>query len=184
MWWADSELLRNPALRLYLTVACYAIISILKTFFTQLGWHLLFSSLIILGGLFIYMSIAYSIGYLSYSDRPGPGWTDKSFGIDWETLLFIGNFVLFLGIYVIGTLLILYLLFKIFVLIGFNRIVYSIIGGITIGFLCFYWTAGIGWYIAIDFSTILVGGILGSIYGATLFPTFLNPTLKSSSRIS
>jgi len=46
----------------------------LKNSLKQFGQHLLFGSLIILGGLFLYMTIALAFGYLMYSDRPGPGW--------------------------------------------------------------------------------------------------------------
>ena len=145
----------------------------------QFGRHLLFGLLIILGGLFLYMTIAISIGYLPYSDRPGPGWYKKPFGISWDETRYIWSFILFLGIYILGTLIIVYFLFRLFRLIGYNRIIYSILGGLIIGFLSLYWTYGIGWYIAIDGSTILTGGILGLIYGATLFPKFLKPMTKN-----
>lgn len=145
----------------------------------QFGRHLLFGLLIILGGLFLYMTIAISIGYLPYSDRPGPGWYKKPFGISWDEISYIWSFILFLGIYILGTLIIVYFLFRLFRLIGYNKIIYSILGGLIIGFLSLYWTYGIGWYIAIDGSTILTGGILGVIYGATLFPKFLKPMTRN-----
>ena len=125
------------------------------------------------------MTIVISIGYLPYSDRPGPGWYKKPFGISWEVISYFWSFILFLGIYILGTLIIVYFLFRLFRLIGYNRIIYSILGGLIIGFLSLYWTYGIGWYIAIDGSTILTGGILGLIYGATLFPKFLKPMTKN-----
>lgn len=145
----------------------------------QFGRHLLFGLLIILGGLFLYMTIAISIGYLPYSDRPGSGWYKKPFGISWDEISYIWSFILFLGIYILGTLIIVYFLFRLFRLIGYNKIIYSILGGLIIGFLSLYWTYGIGWYIAIDGSTILTGGILGVIYGATLFPKFLKPMTRN-----
>jgi hypothetical protein len=37
----------------------------------------------------------------------------------------------------------------------------------------------VGWYIAIDGSTNLTGGILGLIYRATLFPKLLKRTTKN-----
>jgi hypothetical protein len=151
----------------------------LKTSLKQFGRHLFLGLLIILGGLFLYMTIAISIGYLPYSDRPGPGWYKKPFGIGWDEINYIGSFILFLGLYILGTLIVVYFLFRLFRLIGYNRIVYSILGGLIIGFLSLYWTLGIGWYIAIDGSTILAGGIFGLIYGATLFPKFLKPTIKN-----
>lgn len=125
------------------------------------------------------MTIAISIGYLPYSDRPGPGWYKKPFGISLDEVNYIWGFILFLGIYILGTLIIVYLFFRLFRLIGYNRIIFSILGGLIIGFLSLYCTLGIGWYIAIDRSTILAGGALGLIYGAMLFPKFLKPISKT-----
>jgi hypothetical protein len=147
----------------------------LKGLLIQFGKHLFFGLLIILGGIFLYMICTISIGYLPYSDRPGPGWYKKPFGISWEEINYIWDFILLLGVYILGVLVIVYLLFRLFRLIGYNGIVYSILGGLIIGFLSFYVTLGIGWYIAIDDSTVLIGGILGLIYGAILFPKFLRP---------
>ena len=144
----------------------------------QFGKHLLFGLLIILGGLFIYMTAAIYIGYLPYSDRPGPGWYDKDFGITWGEVKYVLGFIEFLGIYILGTLVVVYLLFMLFRLLGYNRIIYATLGGLIIGFLSFYMTLGIGWYIAIDASTIWIAGILGLVYGSTLFPLFLRPTKK------
>ena len=57
-------------------------------------------------------------------------------------------------------------------------VVFSIIGGLIIGLLSLYWTLGIGWYIAIDSSTDIEGGILVLLYGGTLFPKFLRPQIN------
>ena len=77
-------------------------------------------------------------------------------------------------------LIIVYLLFLLLRLVGYNRIVFAMLGGLIIGFLSLYMTLGIGWYIAIDGSTILAGGILGLIYGCTLFPKFLKPVNQTT----
>lgn len=141
----------------------------------KFGKHLLFGTLIILGGLFLYMIFTISIGYIPYSDRPGSGWYDKDFGISWNEISAVLGFIIFLGIYIISSLAIVYLLFRLLRLIGYNRVVFKILGGLVIGILSSYWTMGIGWYIAIDGSTVIVGGILGLIYGSTLFPKYLQP---------
>jgi len=141
------------------------------------GKHLMWGLIIILGGLFIYMTTIITIGYLPYSDRPGPGWYKDHWSISWEEIDYIINFLLFLAIYVLGELIIVYFLFRLFCLIGYNKIVFSLLGSIVIGFLTMYVTLGIGWYIALDGSTVLAAGILGIIYGATLFPKFLRPVV-------
>ena len=124
------------------------------------------------------MTIALTLGYLMYSDRPGPGWVKKPIGISWSEINYITGFITFLGIYIIVTLIVVFFLFRLFRLIGYNRIVFSILGGLIIGLLSLYWTRGIGWYIAIDSSTVIVGGILGLLYGGTLFPKFLRPQIN------
>jgi len=148
----------------------------LKTNLKQFGKHVFFGLLIILGGLFLYMTITISIGYLPYSDRPGSGWFNKDFGISWPEINSILGFISLLSIYIISTLIFVYLLFRLIRLIGYNQVIFSILGGLVIGILSGYWTMGIGWYIAIDDSTVIVGGVLGLIYGATLFPKYLRPT--------
>src|SRR5438270_9914662 len=100
------KIIENLNGSVYICVACNAKQpkmlnrQILRASFEQFGQHLLFGSLIILGGLFLYMTIVISIGYLPYSDRPGPGWYKKPFGISWDEMTYIGSFVLFLGIYI------------------------------------------------------------------------------------
>ena len=126
----------------------------------------------------MYMVVVQTIGYLPYSDRPGPGWYKQELSINLDQIKYIWGFIWFLGIYVLAELVIVYGLFRLFRLIGFNRIVYAVLGGLIIGFLTLYNTMGIGWYIAIDTSSVFAGGILGIIYGSTLFPKFLEPNEK------
>lgn len=147
----------------------------MKTGFKNFGKHLLWGLAIILGGLFLYMVAALMVGYLPYSDRPGPGWYEGEIQMNWKGVKFIIDFILFLGIYITGSLVLVFLLFRIFRLFGYNRLVYSILGGLIIGFVSLYCTLGIGWYIAIDGSTVIAGGFLGCLYGATIFPKLLKP---------
>ena len=127
-----------------------------------------------MGGLFLYMVVVQAIGYLPYSDRPGPGWYDES-SFSWNQISYIGGFIGFLGIYIFVELVVVYLLFLLFQMIGFNHVVYAILGGLIIGFLTAYITMGMGWYIAIDGSSVVVGGLLGAFYGAVMFPNAFRP---------
>lgn len=140
--------------------------------------HLLWGVMIILGGLFLYMTLIQAIGYLPYSDRPGSGWYKDEFSLTWNEIEYIWGFIWFLGIYISVELIIVYFLFRLFRLIGYNRVVFAILGGLIIGFLSLYTTFGIGWYIAIDSSSVICSGILGIIYGSTLFPTYIKPIKK------
>lgn len=147
----------------------------MKNIIKNIGNHLLWGILIILGGLFLYMVFAQMMGYLPYSDRPGPGWYEGGIRVDWDGIMFVLDFIFFLGIYITASLIVIYGLFRIFRIFGYNRTIDSILGGLIIGSVSLYWTLGIGWYIAIDGSTVIAGGIFGSLYGATIFPRLLQP---------
>lgn len=142
--------------------------------------HIIYGLLTILGGLFLFMCLAICVGYIPYSDRPGPGWYNKPFGISSKEVYFILNFLIFLGIYILGSLIIVYFIFRLLRLVGYNKIVFSILGAITIGALSFYWTLGIGWYIALGSVPVYAGGIFGAVYGGFLFPRYLAPAPRIS----
>ncbi|MGM0582241.1 MAG: hypothetical protein ACQETL_16300 [Bacteroidota bacterium] len=139
--------------------------------------HLLFGSLIILGGIFSYLLIVRTLGYLPYSHAPGPGWYDD-YPIVWEEVEFFWDFILTLGIYVVGVLIVFFVLFKLFLRIGYNEKVYSALGAAAFSFSASFLTGITGWFIALDLSTIIVGGSLGSLYGAMLFPFYIKPIEK------
>ncbi|MDO7887893.1 hypothetical protein [Hymenobacter cheonanensis] len=142
----------------------------------QLGLHMLWGTSVVLGGLFCYLIVTLLIGYIPYSDRPGPGWHPGA-AISLAEIQFIGGFLLFMSIYWLPTLLLLYFLFRLLRLIGYNKLIYAVLGGIIIGIAAGYWTLAIGWYIALDESTVWAGSVLGLLYGAILFPKFLKPTV-------
>ena len=146
----------------------------MKQTLINFGKHLLWGLLIILGGLFFYLVGAQAIGYLPYSDRPGPGWYG-GLSFSWSQISYIGGFIGLFGIYIFVELVVVYVLFRLFRLVGFHHILYPILGGLVIGFLTAYITMGIGWYIAIDRSSVMVGGLLGAFYGAALFPSLFRP---------
>ena len=126
------------------------------------------------------MCVSICVGYIPYSDRPGSGWYDKPFGISGEEVRFLFDFLIFLGVYILGSLVIVYFIFRLFRLVGYNKIVFAILGAIIIGALSFYWTLGIGWYIALGELTVYAGGLFGALYGAFLFPRFLAPAPSAS----
>ena len=72
------------------------------------------------------MAVAVFVGYLHYSDRPGLGWYQKHLGISCDEIGYIRSFIRFVGIYILGTLFVIYLAFRLFCLIGYNRVLYSV----------------------------------------------------------
>jgi hypothetical protein len=149
------------------------VIKELKRFLSGYGRHLLWSLLIILGGLFIYLVTALSVGYRPYSGRPRSGWHLQWELLDWSTLSFLFRFLMFLGTYLLAVLTLTFILFRLLRLLGYNRIVFALLGGLITGLATFYVTLAIGWYIAINELTVIVAGGLGLIYGATLFPVII-----------
>ena len=133
------------------------------------GKHLIFGSLVILGGIFSYLLIVRIMGYLPYFHLPGPGWYDD-YPIEWEEVKFFWNYILFLGIYVLGTLIVLFGIFKIFLRIGYNERLYAALGAAAFALSSSFLTIITGRYIALDLSTCIAATVFGSIYGAMLFP--------------
>jgi hypothetical protein len=150
------------------------VIKELKHFLSGYARHLFWSLLIILGGLFIYLVLALAVGYRPYSDRPRSGLQLQWELLDWGTLSFLFRFLLFLGAYLLAVLTLTFIFFKFLRLIGYNRIVFALLGGLITGLVTFYVTLAIGWYIAINELTVIVAAGLGLVYGATLFPLIIN----------
>lgn len=155
----------------------------LKRFLSGYARHLFWSLLIILGGLFIYLVAALSVGYRPYSDRPRSGQHLNWELLDWHTLAFLFRFLLFLGAYLLAVLTLTFILFKLLRLIGYNRTVFALLGGLITGLVTLYVTLAIGWYIAINQVTVLVAGGLGLVYGATLFPVIINRHSHSDTQL-
>ena len=75
-----------------------------------------------------------------------------------------------------------FVVFRLLRLIGYNRIVFTLLGGLITGLVTFYVTLAIGWYIAINELTVIVAGGLGLAYGATLFPAIIHPAPHPDTR--
>lgn len=159
-----------------------SVITKLKRFLSGYARHLFWSLLTILGGLFLYLVTTLAIGYRPYSDRPRSGRHLEWELLDWNTLSFLFRFLFFLGIYLLAVLTLTFILFRLLRLIGYNRIVFALLGGLITGLVTFYVTLAIGWYIAISQVTVMVAGGLGFLYGATLFPGIINRPIQPDTR--
>lgn len=142
------------------------VIDLLKT----IGKYLL----IVVGGTILFLILSPVAGYVPYSDRPGPGWHGNPFEITWED--FTGNarymfgFSIFLSMYAIFNAVILYAVVRLLEKFHVHKTIVAIIGAVFSGFLSSYMVAGIGWYIAIGLTAIIVSLILGVIFGAFVLP--------------
>lgn len=133
----------------------------------SIGWYLA----ILVVGLSATLTVSSAVGYLPYSDRPGPGWTEPSFSL--EQLAFYLSWTVLLAIpaAIYGS-----------VLFGFQRLLrhlgaplklVRVFGGVLGGSLSFYLVAAAGWYIALAAFPAWVAGALGAVWGAALLPRYL-----------
>ncbi len=136
------------------------------------GTALLFSATVAFGTS-LTLLVASSIGYLPYSDRPGPGWWGR---VHWPSLVEAENYLGFAPLFGYFCLFFGVGLFLLSLTLGFasspnwlNRIIGGIISALAAGFA----VAGAGWYIALAQLGPDVAIVLGLIYGVFLFPRFI-----------
>jgi len=133
----------------------------------------LFGSLLCIGvivfGTALFMFLCQFVGFLPYSDRPGPGFygwfplrsLSDIGGAAWFQL----GLAPFFAMYAIPALTI----FLALRLTTINRWFLAVPAALVFGFLAFYLMAGIGWYIAISGTAVIAAGVLGIAFGAVCF---------------
>jgi len=127
--------------------------------------------LAVTGSALIALVVSGLIGYLPYSDRPGPGWQARGwisvgeigFYLGWLKLLV--PYCLFLG-----------LLFSAFArfLRWFRtpRWLIGLLAAPVCGFLTTFLVLGFGWYIALSGSIALFVGVVGLLFGGFVLPRY------------
>jgi hypothetical protein len=138
-----------------------------------LGTAVLFSALVGLGTSIVLL-FASCIGYLSYSDRPGPGWWAH---VHWPSLAEIGNYLGFAPWFAYFCLYFGVGLFVFGLVLGFaitprwlNRFLGGIIAALAAGLA----VAGAGWYFALAAIGPDTAIVIGLLYGVFLFPRFVH----------
>lgn len=134
--------------------------------------------LLVLWGTFGVLVLSTLVGYLPYSDRPGPGWhgvgQTASLSAVWYFLSWAG----FAALYVAVVGLMLFVGARILQLIKCPRWLIRIIGALASGFLSLYVIAGVGWYIAIAALPVYAAGALGAAFGAFLLVPNSGPKIR------
>jgi hypothetical protein len=121
-------------------------------------------------GTFFFVVSSTVVGFLPYSDRPGPGWGRAAFS--WHE---VGFFVGWLPLLIY---LLLYLgaaLFPFARLLGWFHVprwLLRVFGAVFSGLAAFVAVMAAGWYIAISQYPAIAGALSGMIYGAVLLPRF------------
>lgn len=129
--------------------------------------------LVVAVGTLLFLIGSSMVGYLAYSDRPGPGWgrgvfswAEVKFFVGWLPLL--AYFLLFLGA----------ALFPFARILGWfhsPRWLIRVFGGAFAGIAALIGVLASGWYIAISQYPVYAGAVCGLIFGALLLPRFSGP---------
>jgi len=144
------------------------------------GTTLLFSGVVGVGTSGILLASS-CIGYLPYSDRPGPGWRSQAHWPTWgEIATYFGfapwfaYFCLFFGL---G-------LFGLSIVLGFASVprwLSRILGAILSAAAALLSIASAGWYLALAPIGPDIAGVFGLLYGLFFFPRFVETRSQSVS---
>jgi hypothetical protein len=127
---------------------------------------------VLASGVLLVLTVSTAIGYLPYSDRPGPGWfsphlptlRELSFFASWA-FFFVGPFALLWGA-------ILFVFIRFIAWLGAPKWLLRVLGGIFAGILGLLGTDAAGWYIAMSAVGVHAGALSGLAYGTLLLPRF------------
>jgi hypothetical protein len=129
-------------------------------------------TLFLAGGTFLLLVAVSAIGYLPYSDRPGPGWyaahipnlQEVGYYASWATF-FVGPFALLWGI-------LLFVLVRTLGWLMMPRLLVRTIAAVFAFFVSLLGLASAGWYIAIAGVVVYGGAAIGSLFGGWILPRF------------
>ena len=129
---------------------------------------------IVIGGTICFLCLAPVVGYLPYSDRPGPGWYGSFPAINWaefiETVRFMLSWAeLFIWQAILFALLI-FLLARSLELIRTPRFVVAIVCAVVSVFLTGFLILAAGWYISLGAAPFYFAILLALVFGGLLIP--------------
>jgi hypothetical protein len=135
--------------------------------FAVVGYELL-----VIGGIAFFMVGAMLIGYLPYTDRPGPGWYGPSATL--QQIPMVGEWLKLRAwvppIY--GAVI--FLLMKALSLIPrLPRAVVRVVASLLAGAIAVIWVAATGWYFALALSVQWAALALAVVYGSWFLPKVL-----------
>lgn len=131
-------------------------------------------------GTLLTLVISSLVGFLPYSDRPGPGWYGPQISL--EQTRFFAGWGLLLSPYLLGFALILFLFVRFLRWAHTPRWLVACVGALASAIASLVIVAGLGWYIALAGFVPLVSGIAGLLYGAFVLPRYLGPPHVGSIR--
>lgn len=142
-------------------------------------------ALFLAGGTFLLLVSVSAIGYLPYSDRPGPGWyaahipnsQEIGYYASWATFS-VGPFALVWGV-------LLFVLVRALGWLATPKWFVKTVGALCAFFLSLLGLAAAGWFIAIAGTMVYGGAAIGSLFGGWILPRFTGtagPLRKSGLR--
>ena len=135
----------------------------------SLGLYLL----LVVGGVFCFLSLSPVFGYLAYSDRPGPGWhrtPPVTWRVFWGIVVFLFGWLTLLLPYAIVAGLILYTLTRLLERVRVPRPAVAVVAAVLAALVSGYLVNAIGWYIAIAESPVYFAMVFGALFGGLLLP--------------
>jgi hypothetical protein len=143
-----------------------------------------FYPLVAFGAPLVAMVVMAFVGYVPYSDRPGPGWYGLRLGVTAREIQFFVGWWAFTGLYAMPVGALLFALQGVLRIIRVPRRLVATICGLAGFLLSAYLAAATGWYIAISAVPVVVAAVAGSLYGALVLPRLPIAIASASGRLS
>ncbi|MGH7324615.1 MAG: hypothetical protein ACREJ9_08205 [Candidatus Rokuibacteriota bacterium] len=127
---------------------------------------------VLVGGTVLIVVATAFIGYLPYSDRPGPGWYGWRGSISLHELAFVLQWSIFLVIpaAVVGAFL--FLSVQLLQWLHTPRWLIGALGALVSGVLSLMVVAGVGWIVALGAVAACGAGIIGGFFGGWFLPRY------------
>jgi hypothetical protein len=136
----------------------------------SLGLYLL----VVVGGTVAFLSVAPVVGYLPYSDRPGPGWFGSFPAVNWlefvENFRFMLGWAMLLAPYAVVAGLIIFSLARALEFVRTPRLIVALVCAVISACFSGYLVLAFGWYIAIDTLPVYFAMLMGLLFGGLLLP--------------
>jgi hypothetical protein len=155
-----------------------------KPLWRSFAWRWLKSTclgvLFLSGGIFVTLLVSEAIGYLPYSDRPGPGWYAPHWPNVHEIAFFASFSFLVAGLFnsILSAAAFLYA--SLLSILRMPRWMIGLGTAIPVTLLALLGAAANGWMIAIAAPPIFAAGIFGCVYAGFVIPHLVSPGHGSS----
>lgn len=168
----SEPILPSPVSRNFLSSATRRCLGLAQA----VGYYLL----LVTGTPLVAMVVMTFVGYMSYSDRPGPGWYGLRLGISARELWFFVGWWAFTTLTAIPAAAVLYAFCAALRAMRAPRWLLAALCGLVSLFVSMYLFLAAGWYIALSIEPVAVAGLAGLVYGLVLLPRLPVPLTDSS----